>query len=129
MSAAIEAARARPFEYGTQDCALFAASVVEAITGVDVAAVWRGYAGERAALKIVRDAGGLAKLASHALGETIRPTFARRGDVVLIERPEPWGAALGVCVGTHAAFAGATGLWFEPMPEWRCAWRVGWCPR
>lgn len=31
-----------PFAYGSHDCALFAAGAVEAMTGTDLAAGWRG---------------------------------------------------------------------------------------
>lgn len=126
LSAAVAAARNQPFEWGVNDCALLAAKLVQSITGTDLAEQWRGYSGERGAVRVVREAGGLAAIATQALGEPVNPRLAQRGDVVLLERdlPSPWTEALGVCVGTHAVFASRSGLAFAPMPSWSMAWRV-----
>lgn len=48
---------------------------------------------------------------------------AQRGDVVLIDVPGE-GPAVGICVGSKAAFAGPNGLEFPPMSACRRAWRI-----
>lgn len=46
------------FAWGRHDCALFAAGGVEAVTGVDPAAAWRGRYGSLAeGLRLIREAG------------------------------------------------------------------------
>lgn len=124
LAAAIEAARERPFRWGEHDCALFAASVVEAITGVDPAVQWRGRFDSRAkAAHYLAERGGLGTVVTAALGAPLPyVTLAQRGDVVMVDTEE--GPALGVCNGAHAACAGPEGLALVPMPAWRLAWKV-----
>lgn len=101
-----------PFKWASNDCALFAADAVNAITGDDPAAEYRGYSDEREALRIIKEAGGLRALVD--LPE--KPIgFAQRGDVVLalIEGRE----TLGVCIGGEYAAPGVDGLVFRPMTE------------
>lgn len=120
----IEGARKRPFSFGAFDCALWAADVVLAMTGVDYAAKWRErYNGDREALKLIAAAGGLREMAAEVLGEPIAPTFAQRGDVVLITGGA-LGYSLGICNGVNLAAAGHDGLVFLPMRDAVCAWRV-----
>lgn len=128
LDAAIEEARRRPFEWGVHDCALFAAGIVEALTGFDCCAEWRGgYAGEAEAAQVVRASGGLSAMVTAVLGQPILIAFAQRGDVVMIEvgPSAEWEGALGVCVGDKAAVATASGLRFAPRAMWLHAWRVG----
>src|SRR5579862_9262145 len=84
--AAIEARKAVPYAWGTLDCALYAADLVEAQTGVDLAQEFRGrYADEESANAILRAQGwdGVAGLADHFLARKEgRPA---RGDVVLMK--------------------------------------------
>lgn len=88
-----------PFAYGQHDCALFAAGCIAAMTGVDLAAEWRGtytsLKGGLAALKRAGYADHLALAADHF--EKIAPAFAAAGDLAVIDGPE--GAALGVVQG------------------------------
>lgn len=56
-----------------------------------------------------------------ALLERIRPSLARRGDVVLVTLPRP---CLGVCVGREIALVGESGLFKEPMAKALIAWSV-----
>lgn len=125
LAAAIEAARGRPFCWGAHDCALFAAEVVQALTGIDFAAEFRGrYASKAEAVGLLGERGGLEAVVTAVLG-TPRPSpiLAQRGDVVMVVTDE--GHALGICNGAHAACAGREGgLVFKPMPEWRLAWEV-----
>ena len=106
----IEAARTRPFAWGSADCALFVADVVLAMTGHDYAADLRGYTGRAGAMERIADAGSLEQLVAGLLGEPWPVNSIGRGDVVLIDTPK--GEALGICLGTSCAFAGPKGLEF-----------------
>ena len=120
----VEVARHTPFAWGRHDCALFAADVVERITGVDLAASYRGcYRSAEGAARALRRQGhgGLADAVAAALPE-IQVARARRGDVVVVTaqgRP-----ALGICLGAQAACAGPLGLTLLPMAVATRAWRV-----
>lgn len=124
LDAAIEAARARPFAWGSMDCCLFAADVVHALTGEDHAAAFRGrYASRREAVALLATLGGLEAVLTSVLGPRLaQARQAQRGDVVLTRTPG--GPAVGVCCGARAAFAAPTGLTFLPPSAWASAWRV-----
>lgn len=100
----------RRFEYGVFDCALFTADGVKAMTGVDVAAEFRGglYCDKAGAHEAIREAStyftgngvgsefqalvvGLAK--DHSIPEVSRG-FQGRGSIALIETPG--GESLGL---------------------------------
>ena len=123
LDAAIEAARERPFCWGENDCALFAADVVVALTGEDLAAYGRGqYDSAETARRMINAGGGLAVIATKALGEPIPVAQARRGDVVL--RCGDHGPSLGICLGARCAFTGIEGLVFLNLKECEQAWHV-----
>lgn len=124
LAAAIEAARGRPFCWGTHDCALFAADVGEALTGKDFAAEFRGrYTTRAAAVALLGALGGLEAVVTAALGAPRPlPTLAQRGDVVTVDTED--GPALGICNGAQAVCAGPEGLQLAPMSMWRKAWEV-----
>ena len=92
------------FEYGTLDCTLFACGAVEAITGVDLGAEYRG--------KYTSYARGLAMLRKHglmdqvdmaaSLFERISPAETIAGDVIVVRSEE--GPSLGVVQGSGKAF-------------------------
>jgi hypothetical protein len=123
LEAAVEAARLQPFRWGQHDCALWAADVTLQITGVDYAQDFRGrYRTQRQALAIIARRGGLAAIATKALGYPVRITQARRGDVCLVCRDS--GPSLGICIGDRAAFTGPQGLALLPLLECEQAWHV-----
>ncbi|MGE0270292.1 MAG: hypothetical protein AB7M05_08890 [Alphaproteobacteria bacterium] len=126
LEAAVETARTKPFSWGTVDCCLFAADCVEAITGQDLAAPYRGkYKTRRGALSILKRTygGGVEAAANNALGMPLEAKLmARRGDVVLFDGVE--GPALGICVGANCAYLGKAGLVFLPLQITSMAWRV-----
>lgn len=97
-----------PFAWGTHDCALFAASCVNAQTGVDPAEGIRGtYEDARGAALALREhgQGTLLKTVKEWLGEPIPVPFAKRGDIVMRDTSER-ERALGVCVGRYSYFVG-----------------------
>lgn len=106
----IESRRHMPFAWGSNDCALFPADAVQIITGVDLAAEWRGYTTEIGAARHIRDVGGMVGFTKR-LRE--KPNdLANLGDVILasIEGRETFGIVLRD--GRWAA-PGADGLVFR----------------
>lgn len=93
------AARARAFRPGAFDCALFAAGAIEAMTGIDPAASWRGgYRTLEDGEALLRSQGYTDHVdAVAALLEEVPPALARAGDMAVVETDE--GAALGVVQG------------------------------
>jgi len=121
----IDECRPRPFKWGEHDCATFCAGAVQAITGNDYFAPFRGmYADEESAGAIVAEwAGGeYESLISSILGEPKLIGFANRGDVVLSMRYRL--PTIGVCLGEHSAFVTKKGLTFAPTCDSEKAWSV-----
>ena len=120
----IESRRNMPFAWGVNDCALFAADAIRAITGVDHAAIFRGlYDTQSQANAIVAQYGGLRPFVSYFLGPEIDPKLARRGDIALITDAKG-REVLSVCLGASFAATGETGLKFFKIKDAVSAWRV-----
>lgn len=120
-----EFARSRasmPFEWGKNDCCLFAADCVAAMTDVDPAAEMRGYSTALAANRLVHAEGGLQAMATRFLGVPVSPKFAAVGDVVLLENEGR--QLLGVCNGTSVVGPGPDGLAVLSMEAAAAAWKV-----
>lgn len=62
VMAEVERVMSRPFEWGPSDCCSAACDVFAALWGVDPIARLRGYSGERAALRLMSQHGGLPAL-------------------------------------------------------------------
>jgi len=130
----LEARRPMPFAWGQNDCALFAADAVAAVTGDDPGAAWRGtYATQTEAEALIEKscgAPGLAAFAAwltaqHAMAE--RPVLmAQRGDVVLLVNPDG-SESLGIVGlnGLHALFVTETGLRRTRVRNCTKSWKVG----
>ena len=133
-----------PFAWGSNDCVLFAADNVLAITGVDLADGFRAHTNARGAAKALRRHGGLAALVERALGPSCHATAATQGDVVMVLMGAGMGdgvgdgmgeasdtgfatrSALGVCLNPQSAIGpGVDGLLQIPMARALCAWKVG----
>lgn len=123
----------KPFEWGANDCALFVCDAVQAMTGEDMAADFRGqYTTQLGAAKASLALTGGATIEDvaqyvtkqHDLDELTTVLLAQRGDVVLFDGAE--GPALGLVYlnGTHAVFVGTEGLRSLPVTDCRRAWRV-----
>ena len=94
----IEAYKTQPFAWGKHDCCTLAADCVQAMTGVDKMANYRGgYKTAAGAARKLAKAGGMEAAISAELGDSIAPALAQRGDVVCFS--SPLGDACGVCVG------------------------------
>jgi hypothetical protein len=123
LARVVDARAQTPFQWGEHDCCLFAADGVAAMTGVDPARELRDtYHDARGAAKLLEARGGIAAIATAALGEPIATLLAQRGDVVLIEAGR--GLSLGVCVGAAVAVPGDGGLVFFALEQAQLAWRV-----
>lgn len=111
-----------PFEWGENDCCLFAANAVLAMTGVDVSKPYRGYKTRLGAMKKIKDL-GVEGVWTKILGEPIHPKMCKRGDVVLFQNGQEQSA--GICVGTKFAAVAEEGLIMLPMQEHAImGWRV-----
>lgn len=118
LCAAVEVYRARPFTWGSADCALFAASCIEAVTGVDPAAAVRGeYTDAAGAMRALVGLGFSNMVEAVAANRPEVPVaLAHRGDVAVVREPsegDPLGA-VGVVLGPMIAAYGQTGLHFLP---------------
>lgn len=129
-----------PFEWGRQDCALFACDAIHIMTGVDLAESFRlQYQSALGASKQIQKAlvgmggnpfGGLEELALRvclANGmEEIPVELAGRGDLLLGKTALDY-PALGIVDvhGTTGVFVGVVGLRRMGIRECEHAWRVG----
>jgi len=130
----LDARKDAPFVWGQHDCALFAADGIEAMTGVDIAAAFRGkYDSEASALaaiaaicggKTVADAAAWCA-AQHEMPEWRAPLYAQRGDLVVLEESGRLIAGLVHLSGRHVVCAGETGLLRLPITAIVRAWHVG----
>lgn len=115
---------AEPFAWGSNDCVLFAADAVCAMTGTDPVAHVRGqWDSQLSAARAIARMGGL-QAAADALGlEPIPPLYAQRGDVVLHRRDGI--EAIAICLGNNLAGPSESGLLFFGLENGVRAWRVG----
>jgi hypothetical protein len=127
LEVALQERARRAFAWGKQDCCMFAAAMVKAMTGRNLA---RGFAykGKLGAAKLLKREGGVEGLiegiaARYGLAEHQGVFYARRGDVCLIKLAD--GEALGICMGAKIAGAGPKGVEFVPLAQAKRAWRVG----
>lgn len=100
----------RPFAYGVNDCLLVTAGAVEAMTGVDHAADYRGrYTSLSGGKKLV----GKSPLRVVAdLFPEIRPSMAGDGDIAACRQGKDW--AFGVLIGAHFYVQTQAGLGILP---------------
>jgi len=129
--------RTRSFQWGTWDCCLWVASAIEAITGMDVAAPYRGqYADANGAARICVEACGkadLASMAAYVASQNQMPEIpvlrAQRGDMLLLKDPaNPGSQCLGMVAfnGHQAIVVGSSGMLPVDIAAHAVrAWRVG----
>lgn len=130
LIALLEAAERRPFAYGAWDCALFGAAVIEAVTGEDHGADWRGrYKTEIGYMRRLKAAGHDSLFGPFdVLCPRVAVLQCRRGDLVTD------GASIGCMWAGHALFVGGgaedagrfeVGLVTRPTHAMRWGWKVG----
>ena len=132
-------ARAKmPFAWGSNDCALFAADAVLAITGTDIAGDFRGkYTDEAGAFALIASVTGKGTDPAAAVGDAAawcaekaglvelkQVLMAQRGDLVVI--PDAGRLIAGVVhlSGRHVVSVGEAGLKRLPIMDVVRAWRV-----
>lgn len=123
LNDAIEAARAQPFIWGQHDCCLFVAGCVDAMTGGNYAAEYKGkYATAEDAAALLESKGGIEAIIGQTLKE-VAINFAQRGDVVLLDID---GSPLGIVdlSGMRIAAVGPLGLKFVSIRMAQKAWKV-----
>lgn len=122
-----------PFAWGQNDCALFAADAIEAFTGTDIAAAFRGkYSDEAGAMAAVREVTGGTTLtdaaawcaAKYNMVELEHPLMAQRGDLVIVEDAGRDIAGIVHLSGRHVVSVGEDGLKRLCITKVRRAWRV-----
>ncbi|AJP72923.1 DUF6950 family protein [Sphingomonas hengshuiensis] len=126
LAAYLEPLRARPFEWGRHDCCAFTFGAVEAMTGVDAMAEYRGrYRTARGSVRALRRIGaGTLEASVDAKFARIGAGLAQRGDIVMSS------GLLGICLGRFLVAVGSEGAreglvridrarWVDPI-----AWRV-----
>jgi len=118
----IEVARLKPFVWGSWDCCHFVTAVIIALTGEDHSTKFPTYATEAEAYAIVAEYAGMQGLIEHALGSPKPASFARRGDVVMVDYT--LGFQPAICLGASWAAPGPDGLVFQPMVDVLAAWSV-----
>lgn len=121
-----------PFAWGANDCALFAADGIRAITGVDIASDFRGkYSDESGALASIKAICGGTTVADaaaycaakHGFAELAHPLMAQRGDLVVFDAPS--GALVAGLIhlsGRHIVAVGEDGLYRLPITTVKRAW-------
>lgn len=115
------------FAYGLNDCAMFASGAIEAMTGEDPAASWRGTYGSRdEAEAVLADHGGLAALVTALIGPP-RPeaAAARQGDVGLIRVAEDGMETLCIVTSRGLACKTERGVAYLPRALLVTSWPVG----
>jgi hypothetical protein len=115
-----------PFEWGVNDCCLWAADCILANTGVDIADDFRGkYTTKLGAFRTIQKVTGGTSVADaaaycatkHGLVEHIYPLNCKRGDLVIIQNGETEIAGIVHLNGMHAISVSETGLVRLPIAD------------
>lgn len=113
--------RHEPFEYGVNDCCLFAAGAVEAVTGEDPMPEFRGeYDSLKTSLKVIKEIGaGTLEATLDAKFPEVEIGLAQRGDLAFLD------GSVGVVMGGFAYFVSDDGLERINRSFWDKCWGVG----
>jgi hypothetical protein len=125
-----QARASMPFSWGSNDCCLFAAHAVEAVTGRNPMAEFEAYgtaAGPRRKalrrlLRAIDKAGGLRAFVTAHLGEPVSPRMAGVGDVVMVANEGD--ELVGVCNGVNVVAPGKDGMVCLSMSDAIAAWKI-----
>ena len=124
LSSFIEEKRHVAFDFATWNCMFFVLGGIEAVTGIDYAAAYKGkFKTEKGAARLLRRIDNVANskefLEKH-FGEAKPIAFARHGDIVLVNPDEAglqlptdielFGVVPGLCYGSVSYFLGEFGL-------------------
>lgn len=117
----LQTQRSADFVWGENDCALFAAGAIKAVTGQDLGVWYRGqYQSESGAARILKQHGfaDLQAFLDHWL-PTIDMHAMQRGDLAM------FNGAAGVCFGAGAVFLTEQGIRAAPLDQCAAFWAVG----
>lgn len=122
-----------PFAWGTNDCCLFPADAIQAFTGVDIAADFRGkYTDKASAFALIQTVTGGSTVADaaaycahqHGLAERAHPLMAQRGDLVVVPNGGNLIAGIVHLNGRHVVSVGDAGLLRISITDVQRAWAV-----
>lgn len=120
LSDYIASRREMPFEYGSNDCCLFGAGAVEAMTGTNPMADFVGqYDSLKTSLQTIKSVADTLEQAIDDRFPIIEIGYAQRGDLAFCDN------SVGVVVGSFAWFTSDDGLERVPRELWDKAWGVG----
>jgi hypothetical protein len=121
------------FEWAKNDCCIFAANAIEAITGVDIADDFRGkYTDQLSALRLIATVTGGSTVADaaahcatkHGLVEHAYPLMAKRGDLVVIDNGGTLIAGVVHLNGMHVISVGESGAVRLPITSVVRSWSL-----
>lgn len=121
----IDSRRETPFQWGRNDCALFCADAVQAVTGNDFAEAYRGrYSTAIGSVIALRDAGhdSIASVITGFFGDPVPVDYLQRGDIAFFNHGR--GDTIGIVCGANVAAPGESGLVFFDMSMCEKGWRV-----
>jgi hypothetical protein len=124
----IRSIRGRPFQWGVHDCLIFSNDAFRAFHGFGYADDWVGnyMSGEDPLLPSRLRAKFNANSFDEAVGRKLRQIDCTppRGALVATKRVERWliGYALGISMGTKAAFLSRAGVFYSPLEDVDRAW-------
>jgi hypothetical protein len=120
LSEYITTKRDEPFEYGLNDCCLFAAGAVEAITGEDPMPEFRGkYDSLKTSIKAINEIGaGTLESTMDGKFPEVAISHAQRGDLAF------FNDSVGVVMGGFAYFVSDDGLERINRSLWNKCWGV-----
>lgn len=124
LSKTVESHLYEPFAWGTNDCVMFAADCIEAMTGVAlVFHLQCTWASQSEAIRAIAKVGGIGAAVERMGFAKVPPLFAQRGDLVLHRRDGT--DALAICLGDKLAGPSESGLLFFGLENGVKAWRIG----
>lgn len=119
----IDSHKDRSFIWGDNDCCLFVARVVDAMSDTNHEMTLRDkYQDEQTALEYISLSGGIADAVDTFIGSHKSEGRPMRGDVVLFNGEN--GETLGICVGRYIAAMGKDGVVFADRPSMICYWSI-----
>lgn len=128
----LEERQARPFKWGQQDCIIFPARAIQAMTGYNYVAQntkeGRGYKTRAGAEEMLENhfKGKVENVFTHFLGKPRKDIgFASRGDIVLIKNRGEFAGGVIDNTGRKIVCAGPRGLLRLDKNEALMYWKLG----
>ncbi len=118
----IASMRDEPFGYGTNDCCVFTAGGVLAITGTDYMEEFRGHYGDEDSSNIALasiGSGNLFKTLTRKFGKSLKGVYGRKGDIAFYD------GCCGIVLGRVAIFIRSEGYGVVPISQVERIFRIG----